>query len=176
LDKDSEAVGVETSIEVHRDTCTETPEKTYALADEFKKRTGKPIRFTWDFSHLAVVKHLLPPFWEKLGRRADLIRHANQFHFRPFNGHHCQVPVTNGQGQLTPEFLDYRPFMEQVMATWLRSAPPGRELFAVPELGPLWLGYNLHSLPSSWEDAQVLRLQIERAWRRALKTSKQTNN
>jgi hypothetical protein len=51
----------------------------------------------------------------------------------------------------------------------LAAAPPGRELFAVPEMGPLWLGYNLHAFPSSWDEAKVLREQIERAWRRALK-------
>ena len=30
------------------------------------------------------------------------------------------------------------------METWLAAAAPGREMFAVPEMGPLWLGYNLH--------------------------------
>jgi hypothetical protein len=33
--------GLEPSIEVHRDTCTETPEKTYALADGYFKETRK---------------------------------------------------------------------------------------------------------------------------------------
>jgi len=127
------------------------------------------IPLVWDFSHLAVVKHLLPPFWPRLGQRPDLIQRAQQFHFRPFNGHHCQVPVTNGRGQLTPEFLDYTPFMEQVMATWLKTATPGRELIAVPELGPLWMGYNLSAFPPSWDDACVLREQIEKSWRRSLK-------
>jgi hypothetical protein len=103
-----------------------------------------------------------------------LIRRAQQFHFRPFNGHHCQVPVTDGRGALSPEFLDFRPFMEKVMATWLAAAPPGRELFAVPEMGPLWIGYNLHGLPASWPDAQVLRGEIENAWQRALRKWKPT--
>jgi hypothetical protein len=112
----------------------------------------------------------LPPYWTRLGVRHDLIQRAQQFHFRPFNGHHCQVPVTNGRGKLTPEFLDYAPFLQQVMETWLAAATPGRELFAVPEMGPLWLGYNLHSLPNSWEDAKVLRGEIEKCWRRALRS------
>ena len=116
--------------------------------------TGELLPMTWDFSHIAVVKHLLPPYWPRLGVRPDLIQRAQQFHFRPFNGHHCQVPVTNGRGKLTPEFLDYVPFMQRVMETWLAAATPGREMFAVPEMGPLWLGYNLHGLPNSWEDAQ----------------------
>jgi hypothetical protein len=162
-------LGLEVALEVHRDTCTETPEKAYALADGYEEATGELLPMTWDYSHLAVVKHLLAPFWPRLGGRPDLIQRAQQFHFRPFNGHHCQVPVTDGRGRLTPQFRDYVPFMEKVMDAWLATAPPGRELIAVPELGPLWMGYNLHAFPSSWEDAKVLREQIEKSWRRALK-------
>ena len=162
-------LGVKPAVEVHRDTCTETPEKTYALADGYQHATGELLPMTWDYSHLAIVKHLQPPYWDRLGVRHDLIQRAQQFHFRPFNGHHCQVPVTNGRGKLTPEVLDYLPFVEKVMATWLAAAAPGREMFAVPEMGPLWLGYNLHALPNSWEDAKVLRGEIEKCWQRALK-------
>ncbi len=165
---ESRKLGLETAIEVHRDTCTETPEKTYALADAYEKANGELIPFVWDYSHLAVVKHLLPPFWPRLGQRPDLIQRAQQFHFRPFNGHHCQVPVTNGRGELTPEFLDYVPFMEKVMETWLATATPGRELIAVPELGPLWMGYNLSAFPRSWDEACVLRREIEKCWRRVV--------
>lgn len=169
LMEESAKLGLKTGIEVHRDTCTETPEKTYALADAYEKATGELIPFVWDYSHLAVVKHLLPPFWPRLGQRPDLIQRAQQFHFRPFNGHHCQVPVTDGRGQLTSEFRDYVPFMEKVMETWLVTASPGRELIAVPELGPLWMGYNLSVFPPSWGGACVLREQIEKSWRRVLK-------
>jgi hypothetical protein len=96
--------GLEPSIEVHRDTCTETPEKTYALADGYLKMTGKLLPLTWDFSHLAVVKHLMPESYVKrLLVRPKLIQRSQQFHFRPFNGHHCQVPVTRGDGSLTRE-------------------------------------------------------------------------
>lgn len=164
-----EKVGVKPSIEVHRDTCTETPEKTFALADAFEHSTGELLPLTWDYSHLAVVKHLLPPFWDRLGVRCDLLRRSQQFHFRPFNGHHCQIPVTNGRGAFTPEFLDYVPFLDQVLASWLEGAEPGRELIAVPELGPLWLGYGLHSFPPSWEESKILRAEIDKRWRRALK-------
>ena len=94
-------LGVEPAIEVHRDTCTETPEKAYALADAYEEATGELLPMTWDYSHIAVVKHLLPPYWPRLGVRPDLIQRAQQFHFRPFNGHHCQVPVTDGRGKLS---------------------------------------------------------------------------
>jgi hypothetical protein len=167
---ESRKLGLETAIEVHRDTCTETPEKTYALAEAYEQATGELIPLVWDFSHLAIVKHLLPPFWPRLGQRPDLIQRAQQFHFRPFNGHHCQVPVTDGRGKLTPEFLAYVPFMEKVMETWLAAATPGRELIAVPELGPLWMGYNLSAFPPSWDEACVLREQIEKSWRSVLKS------
>ncbi len=169
LMREAKMLGVEAAIEVHRDTCTETPEKTYALADGYQKATGQLLPMTWDHSHLAIVKHLPPPYWKRLGGRPDLIQRAQQFHFRPFNGQHCQVPVTDGCGKLSPAVLDYLPFVEKVMATWLAAATPGREMFAVPEMGPLWLGYNLHGLPSSWEDAKVLRGELEQCWRRALK-------
>jgi hypothetical protein len=162
-------LGVEPAVEVHRDTCTETPEKTYALADGFEKATGELLPMTWDHSHLAIVKHLLPPYWDRLGVRPDLLQRAQQFHFRPFNGHHCQVPVTDGRGNLTPEVRNYLPFVEKVMGTWLATATAGREMFVVPEMGPIWLGYNLHCLPNSWEDAVVLRGEIDKCWRRALK-------
>ncbi len=162
-------IGVQPAVEVHRDTCTETPEKTFALADAFKKQTGGVLPMTWDYSHLGVVKHLSPPYWKRLGVRLDLVRPAQQFHFRPFNGHHCQVPVTDGHGHFTPEFLDYRPLVEEVMRAWLKSAPPGREMFAVPEMGPAGSGYNLHCLPNSWEDAKILREEIQKRWDRASK-------
>jgi hypothetical protein len=164
-------LGVEPAVEVHRDTCTETPEKTYALADGYQKATGELLPMTWDHSHLAIVKHLQPPYWDRLGVRPDLIQRAQQFHFRPFNGHHCQVPVTDGRGHLTPEVLDYLPFVQKVMETWLATATPEREMFAVPEMGPLWLGYNLHAFPSSWNEAVVLREEIEKCWRKARKGS-----
>ncbi len=165
-------MGVEPAVEVHRDTCTETPEKTFALADGYQKETGELLALTWDYSHPAIVKHLAPPYWERLGVRLDLVRRAQQFHFRPFNGHHCQVPVTDGRGHLTPEFLDYVPFVEKVMQAWLEGAGPGREMVAVPEMGPLAGGYNLHGLPNSWEDAVILRGEIQKCWERALRKSK----
>jgi hypothetical protein len=43
---------------------------------------------------------------------------------------------------------------------------------AVAEMGPLWLGYNLHCLPNGWDDTKVLRVEIEKCWQRALKTWK----
>jgi len=170
LIQEGRKLGVEPAIEVHRDTCTETPEKTYALAEAYQKVTGELMPMTWDFSHLSVVKHLAPTnYIEKLIIRPDLIQRAQQFHFRPFNGHHAQVPVTDGKGNLTLEVKEWLPFAEAVMKCWLEgNRNTDREFFVCPELGPVVGGYNLSTLPNSWEEAQVLRVEIEKIWTRLI--------
>jgi len=155
-------------IEIHRDTCTETPEKAYAIAAGYRKATGQLLPISWDFSHISVVKHLAPPYWERLLVNPRLIQHSCQFHFRPFNGHHCQVPVTDGKGALSTELRQWLPFLEKTLETWLAVNQNGRELFACPEMGPVRGGYNLAQLPGSWEDARILRGIIEKAWEKAL--------
>lgn len=158
--------GLAPAIESHRGTCTETPEKTYALADAYQKATGQLLPISWDFSHFAIVKHLIPAnFIERLLIRPDLIQHAQQFHFRPFNGHHAQVPITRGDGQLTQEVIDWLPFAEAVLRCWLEAnGESDREIFICPELGPFEGGYALSTFPNSWEDAKVLRGEIDKLW------------
>ena len=173
LMRDGKTLGVEPAIEVHRDTCTETPEKVYALAEAYQRATGELLPVSWDFSHPAVVKHLRPDnFASRLIVRPDLIQRAQQFHFRPFNGHHAQVPVTDGHGQLTQEVADWLPFAEAVFKCWLDgNRHTDREILVCPEMGPLVGGYNLSTLPNSWEDAKVLRAEIDRLWRKVLATA-----
>ena len=163
--------GVEPAIEVHRDTCTETPEKTYALADAYQKVTGELLPMTWDFSHLAVVKHVAPKdYIRRLLTRPDLVQRAQQFHFRPFNGHHCQVPVTDGKGNLTPEVQDWLPFAEAVLKCWFEgNKNTNRKILVCPEMGPVPGGYNISTLPNSWEDAKVLRVEIDKIWQKLTK-------
>jgi hypothetical protein len=168
LMQENEKLGAKCAVEVHRDTSTETPEKTYAIAAGYKKATGELLPMTWDFSHLSVVKHLAPPYWERLLVDPKLIQNAQQFHFRPFNGHHCQVPVTDGHGRLSNELQQWLPFLEKTLALWLKGDQAGREVFIVPEMGPVRGGYNFAQLPNSWEDAKVLRPIIARAWQQAL--------
>ena len=165
-------LGAKCSLEIHRDTCTETPEKTYAIAEGYRKATGELLPITWDFSHFSVVKHLAPPYWERLLVDPKLVQSSEQFHLRPFNGHHCQVPVTDGLGKLGVELKQWLPFLDKTLEMWLAGNQAGRELFAVPEMGPVPGGYNLASLPSSWEDAKVLRTLIARAWTKGLSTQK----
>jgi hypothetical protein len=159
---------LEPAVESHRGTCTETPEKAYALADAYQKATGKLLPISWDFSHFAVVKHLVPSkFIERLLVRPDLVQRAQQFHLRPFNGHHAQVPITDGKGSLTQEVRDWLPFAEALLRCWLEgNRGTEREIFVCPELGPVEGGYALSTFPNSWEDAKILRLEIDRLWNR----------
>jgi hypothetical protein len=163
-------VGLKPAIETHRGTCTETPEKFYALADAYEHATGELLPTSWDFSHFAVVKHLVPEmFAERLLVHPMLIQAAQQFHFRPFNGHHAQVAIMDVQGELTQEVLAWLPFAEQVLRVWLEgNRDNGREIFICPELGPPEGGYALSTFPNSWEDAKVLRGVIDDLWRRVI--------
>ena len=166
--EDGDDLGVPCDIEVHRDTCTETPEKAYAIASGYEKATGRVLPMTWDFSHIAVVKHLAPPYWERLLINPGLIQGARQFHFRPFNGHHCQVPVTGKGRGLSPELVQWLPFLRKTIETWLAVNQNGHVMYACPEMGPVRGGYNLAQLPNSWEDAKVLRKIIAKTWKAAV--------
>ena len=159
-------------LETHRGTCTETPEKAYAIADAYQKATGKLLRMNFDFSHLAVVKHLAPAeFSPRLLTRPDLLQNGNLIHCRPFNGHHCQVPVTDGRGNLTREMQEYLPFVENVFRCWLAGPRPHNELWVVPELGPVSSGYGISTWPSPWEDCLIAKRELEKVWNEAVRKS-----
>lgn len=166
LMSEAEELGLLAAIEFHRGTCTETPEKAYALADAYERATGKMLRISWDFSHFAVVKHLVASeFEERLLVRQDLVRYAQQFHFRPFNGHHVQVPITGVEGELTQEVRDWLPFAEAVLRCWLEgNGDKEREILICPELGPVEGGYALSTFANCWEEAKVLRAAIDELW------------
>ncbi len=159
------------AIEVHRDTATETPEKTYAIADAYRRATGEILPLTWDHSHLAVVKHLKPALFNPvLLQRRDLIQAARIFHLRPFNGQHAQVPVIDARGRLTPEFRTWLSFAEALIKLWLAGPQPGGELWVCPEIGPVGVhGYNLSVMEPSWTQAIVCRRELRKLWRRLTK-------
>jgi hypothetical protein len=169
IEQEAEKLGLEIDLEVHRDTCTETPEKTYEIADRYKKETGKKIRLCFDYSHIAVVKHLYPPFAERLLVRPDLVQLSRQVHFRPFNGHHCQIPATDGKGHETPAFAHYLEFVDAFIACWLKGAKGGEVLYACPEFGPVVSGYGLSCFPNVWKDAILLREKTEAIWKANLR-------
>jgi hypothetical protein len=162
-------LGLKLHIETHRDTSTETPEKFTDIARRYRKATGELMPVTWDHSHFAVSKHMLPPdYARRLLAWPRLIQNSQIFHLRPFNSQHCQVQVTNGRGRLTPEFLSYLGFVEELFTLWLRGPRPGGELWTCPELG-MSHGYHLSTDHHPWPDVIVARRAYAGAWRRALK-------
>ncbi|MDD5351538.1 MAG: hypothetical protein PHQ12_15100 [Chthoniobacteraceae bacterium] len=168
LIKISRELGLGVHIEVHRDTSTETPEKFTEIARRYQKATGELMPVTWDHSHFAVSKHVFPPknYSPRLLAWPKLIQHSQMFHLRPFNGQHCQVPVTNGRGRLTPEFVDYLAFVEDLFTLWLKGSRPGGELWACPEMG-MTHGYHLSTNPPVWPDVVRSRVELLGAWNRA---------
>ena len=169
LIKLSDELGVAVHIETHRDTATETPEKFEEIARLYKLATGKLMPVTWDHSHFAVSKHILPAdYVERLLAWPKLIQNSNIFHLRPFNSQHCQVAVTDGRGRLTPEFKEYLTFVEALFTLWLRGPRPQNELWVCPELG-VSHGYHVSNNPSPWLDAVRARREYAGAWRRALR-------
>ncbi len=167
LENEAEKLGLVVSLETHRDSATETPEKLFEIADLYEKLAKKPLRLAWDFSHFGVVKHLsAAQCVDRLLARPELIRNAIQFHFRPFSSHHAQLPVTH-KGKLTPETIDYLDFVQEVMRIW--KAEPSNQnktLLACPSLGPKG-GYALSNFPPVWPDALELSSQLTKRWNKA---------
>ena len=161
-------LGLSAHLESHRDICTETPEKLAEIARRYRRETGELLPVTWDHSHPAVMKHMLPEdFSKRLLSDTALIQHSRMFHCRPFGSQHCQVPVTNGHGKLTPEFRDYIKFAEDLFTVWLEGPKPRGELWVCPELGTT-VGYNVSTNPPVWPDTIRCRTELLKAWARAL--------
>ncbi len=168
----SRRLGVAVHIETHRDTATETPEKFDEIARRYRRATGELLPVTWDHSHFAVSKHMMPPDYSaRLLAWPELIQASQMFHLRPFNSQHCQVPVTDGRGRLTTEFGDYLRFAEDLFACWLAGPRPGGTLWACPELG-MSHGYHVSTDPHAWPDAVRARTELLGAWRRALRRAR----
>jgi len=158
--------GLHLAIETHRDTATETPEKTASLLAAFRARTGTELPVTWDFSHHALVKHLAPADWvARLLTEPANIAAAELFHFRPFNGHHAQIPV-RVNGRRTTEYRDFIGFTREVMRLW--RGDPGnadRTMRVCPEVGPVSAGYGLSHEPAPWSQAVTLAADLRATWR-----------
>lgn len=157
-------------FEIHRGTATETPERYDQVRTHFEELTSTLLPTTWDHSHFATVKHLLPAetpprllAWE------PEIRASRLFHCRPFNGQHAQVPVTDGRGGPTPEFSSYLEFATALFTCWLQQpdADPS-SLWICPEMGASE-GYHLSCFPDPWSDAVQARQHLQLAWASAMK-------
>ena len=141
--------GVPCHVETHRATMTENPDFTRRLFFEAHERFGAWPRVCWDHSHLAVGKHFaLGELESWLGQwDCGLIAASQQLHLRPFNGHHAQIPVTDGKEKETPEFKKWWAFARRRLQDWAAAHEPGEELWLVPELGPVCHGYGLSTFP-----------------------------
>jgi hypothetical protein len=160
---ESDTVGVEAVIETHRDTCTETPEKTEKLRRDFREAGGgRELPLLLDFSHHAVVKHLDPPFAPRLLADGDFIRRIRWHHLRPFNGHHTQIPVLAPDGSLTPEVVDWFKFVDELFRLLHASSLP--EIWICPEIGPVEGGYGLSTFPPGWDTATTLLKMFREHW------------
>ena len=166
------ALKIKPAIEWHRDTCTETPEKALALAEQYEKRYKEPLRMNFDHSHPVIIKQLRPAnFWERLSEfRLDLVQSSEMIHLRTFTGSHCQTPITNGRGKLDLDFIAWRDhFLKPMLYNWVKAQRGAKELWAVVELGPKGSGYALDCFPDVWKDAIVARGEIEKAFKGALR-------
>jgi hypothetical protein len=58
-------------------------------------------------------------------------------------------------------------FVAELFRCWLAGPQPGGELWICPEVGPVGVhGYNLSTMPPSWEQAIVCRRELAKLWRR----------
>jgi hypothetical protein len=116
------------------------------------------------------VKHLTPDHY--ISRLFDetnipVFQQSTLWHMRPFNGHHCMIPITDGKGNFSPEYEDCRPFIRQALKHWLAGPRPTNELWVVPEQGAT-IGYNLSCFPNIWQDTVVLGNDIKKIWNELL--------
>ena len=163
LDRVAREAGIEAVIETHRDTCTETPEKTELLQHRFREATGgRELALLPDYSHHAVVKHLAPPFASRLLTDPELLQRTRWHHLRPFNGHHAQLPVLAHDGSLAPEMEDWLAFADEILRRLYRSPLP--EVWLCPEIGTIRGGYGLSAFPPSWTQAVALRELLLKRW------------
>ena len=154
------------AIETHRDTFTETPEATLALAAAYRAATGETLPLCLDHSHFAVVRHLAPAdLWPRLREPAALLAAAAQFHLRPFNGHHCQLPALTPAGRRTPEYRDWLNYVAGLFAHE-RARPTNDPLLVVAELGHAAPAYRLSCFPDTWRDAAAVGADLRRQWRK----------
>ena len=153
-------------LEVHRDTCTETPEKTLAIIEGYRAANGEDPLMNFDFSHPAVIKHLLAENYIERLLTSEIIpifQNSTLWHIRPFNGQHCQIPITDGQGNFSPEYLACRPFIQEAIRLWLQGPRPTNELWIVPEVGTT-VEYKLSCFPNIWNDTVTLGKDLQKMW------------
>jgi hypothetical protein len=164
MNKEAADLGLTLDLETHRDTCTETPEKTWRIAELYSQKTGELILLNFDFSHFAVVKHLYPPYADRLLDRPDLLRVTSQIHLRPFNGHHCEIPVTDSNGKISGWAASWFEFVKDALTCWCEGKSSSDTLWECPELGSMTSGYWIPSFPDPWKDTIAAKQAISQIW------------
>ena len=158
--------GLPFAIETHRDTFTETPEATLALARAYRAETGETLPLCLDHSHFAVVRHLAPgQLWARLREPKLLLHAAVQFHLRPFNGHHCQLPALTPGGKRTPEYVDWLGYVTELLAHEQRRRT-SRPALVVLEMGHGAPAYRLSGFPDTWRDVRRVAADVRSLWLR----------
>ena len=153
------------AIETHRDTFTETPEVTQSLCEAYAQTTGERLPLCLDHSHFAVVRHLAPEtYWQRLREPGLLLESATQFHLRPFNGHHCQIPVLDTRGRRTSEYREWLVYAQDLFQ-YLHAQPLSEPVLVVPELGNAAPAYGLSCFGDTWRDLLALRRDLRNHWR-----------
>ena len=154
------------AIETHRDTFTETPEATLALAQGYRRATGETLPLCLDHSHFSIVRHLPPnDLWQRLAEPRELLEAATQFHLRPFNGHHCQLPALDAGGRRTPEYRDWLRYAAALLDHERGRAPSAGPLLVVVEIGHAAPAYRLSGFPDTWRDAVKVAADLRQLWR-----------
>ena len=152
------------AIETHRDTFTETPEATQALARAYRSATGKTLPLCLDHSHFSLVRHLRPgQLWARLQEPKSLLRAATQFHLRPFNGHHCQLPALTPAGKRTPEYGDWLGYVAELFAHEQRRRTTKPALVVI-EIGHEAPAYRLSGFPDTWRDVRRVAADLRILW------------
>jgi len=158
--------GVPFAIETHRGTFTETPERTRALGRAYRAATGAALPLCIDHSHFAVVRHIPPgQLWDRLREPAELLRAGSQFHLRPFNGHHCQLPALTPAGKRTPEYVDWLGYVAKLFAQERRRRSP-KPVMVVVEIGHEAPAYRLSGFPDTWRDVRRVAADLRALWNR----------
>jgi hypothetical protein len=152
------------AIETHRNTFTETPEVTQALCERYAQVTGEYLPLCLDHSHFAVIRHLAPgTYWEHLSKPHLQLESATQFHLRPFNGHHCQIPVLDSSGRNTPEYRDWLVYVRDLF-TYIQNQNSTEPVLVVPELGNAAPAYGLSCFCDTWRDVLRVNRDLKRLW------------
>ena len=111
------------------------------------------------------MRHLAPDqLWSHLREPTALLNGATQFHPRPFNGHHAQLPALTATGRRAPEYRhwgDYAAALPALECVRFTRAP----LLIVVKLGHAAPAYRLASFPDTWRDARVVAADLRRLWR-----------